>query len=376
MKVLHLLSDWKWTGSSEPVTSLCHALASEGLDVTLAYRKTPEGRSLEKTVGVEVQKRGLQSYDGLRLNRYFSVRDWVHDLMQIKKYVEREGVDIVHTNLSHDHYFALLSFSFAGKRPLIVRTDHKWNGLSAEPFMRWAISRTDGLVAYSRKIIEQDIAVFGFSPDKTCVIPPAIIPYSRELKAIRPDFGIGDETVIGFAGRLKIDRGYDVILKAVRIVTSKEEKVKFLIVGRGGSEDEKTVQDLIRDLGLENVVVRAGYRTGDDYFSVMSTFDLFVIMRAGTDGTARALREAMSLGIPPVVSDKGMLPELVEDGVNGYVVRLDEQALAEKILDLVLDEKKRQAFGRKAKEKALTKWSYAEQASTLKRFYEKLLDSK
>ena len=60
---------------------------------------------------------------------------------------------------------------------------------------------------------------------------------------------------------------------------------------------------------------------------MIATFDLFVMMRAGSDGTARALREVMAMGKPAIVSDRGMLPELVRDGYNGYVAG-DERLLA------------------------------------------------
>ncbi len=82
------------------------------------------------------------------------------------------------------------------------------------------------------------------------------------------------------------------------------------------------------------------------------------------------------MGIAPVVSDLGMLPELVDDGVNGYVVKPEENALAEKILDLLSNEEKRRTFGIKAKEKAQSNWSYKIQASTLIHCYEKLLVSR
>lgn len=55
MKVLPLLSDWKWTGSSEPVVSLCESHAEQGVDITLAYRKTPVPDSLDNTVEKEVR---------------------------------------------------------------------------------------------------------------------------------------------------------------------------------------------------------------------------------------------------------------------------------------------------------------------------------
>jgi hypothetical protein len=65
MKVLNLFSDWKWTGPAEPVLSLCEALGHEGVDVILAYRKTPL-EFHERTVGKEAQKRNFLA---LILNR-------------------------------------------------------------------------------------------------------------------------------------------------------------------------------------------------------------------------------------------------------------------------------------------------------------------
>jgi L-malate glycosyltransferase len=147
-----------------------------------------------------------------------------------------------------------------------------------------------------------------------------------------------------------------------------------LFWGEAAHEDTIIIHDTIRDLGIEDDVILAGYRS-DDYFSMISTFDVFVMMRAGSDGTARALREVMSLGVPPVVSDLGMLPELVDDGINGFVVKKQENILAEKIIELLSDEDKRQSFGNKAKEKALNKWIYKNQAVALMKFYKELLDS-
>jgi glycosyltransferase involved in cell wall biosynthesis len=341
MKVLHLLSDWKWTGSSEPVVSLCEALTKEGTDVTIAYRKTPAHRDRENSVEKEVKKRGIHHYEGFRLNRYFSITDWFYDIEHIKTYVKTEGVDIVHTNLAHDHFLTLLSLKFCNERPLIVRTDHKRDGIPATPFMKWALFETDSLVAYSRRIIDHDIRTFQYPVGKTCIIPPGIKLFEGEIEDKRHDLHVDvNDKIIGVVGRLKKERGYETIFKAFKVVRDRIGKVKLLVLGRGSPEDELIVHNSIADLGIENDVILAGYRP-DDYFSMISAFDVFVMMRAGTDGTARALREVMSMGVPPVVSDLGMLSELVDDGINGFVVRPQEQILAEKMIDLLLDEEKR-----------------------------------
>ena len=374
MKVLHLLSDWKWTGSSEPVVSLCEALAAEGLDVTIAYRKTPAHRDNVNSVENEVKKRGIPYFEGFRLNRYFSLRDWLYDIINIKRYVENEGVDIVHTNLSHDHFLALLSLQFCKKRPLIIRTDHKRDGIPTAPFMKWALLKTDFLMAYSRKIIDHDIRTFGYPVEKTCIIPPGVNLFEGKIEDKRHDFLIDDnDKIIGVVGRLKKERGYDTIFKAFKRVKDKIGNVKLLVLGRGSPQDESIVHTSIVDLGIGNDVILAGYRP-DDYFSIISVFDIFVMMRAGTDGTARALREVMSMGVPPVVSDLGMLSELVDDGINGFVVKPQEDVLAEKIVDLLLDKEKRQIFGKNAKETAQSKWSYKNQAVILMNIYKEFLN--
>jgi glycosyltransferase involved in cell wall biosynthesis len=371
MKILNLFSDWKWTGPAEPVLSLCEGLSNEGVEVILAYRKTPL-EFHERTVGKEAHKRSIKCFDGFKLNRYFSLKDWYFDARFLGPYIEQEGIDIVHTNLSHDYFMAITALTFLKKRPLIVRTDHKRDGMPVNWFMLWALSRTDGIVTYSEKIRKQDMANFHFPEERMCFIPPGIESHEGTIKNIRYEFGLKmDEKIIGVIGRLKPDRGFDVILKAFKIMKDRVGNVKLLILGRSSQIEESVIKPL-RELGLEKDVILAGYRI-DDYFSVISLFDVFVMMRAGSDGSARALREVMKMGKPAIVSDMGMLPELVEDGRTGYVSKWDERDLAEKMEALITDDAKRKQFGENAKELAGEKWNYQVQAKKMKNFYEELL---
>jgi glycosyltransferase involved in cell wall biosynthesis len=371
MKILNLFSDWKWTGPAEPVLSLCETLGAEGVDVILAYRKTPL-EFQERTVEKEVHKRSIKCFDGFRLNRYFSVKDWYHDLTSLGPYIEKEGIDIVHTNLSHDYFTAIAALTFTRNRPIIVRTDHKRDGMPVNWFMDWALARTDGIVAYSEKIMKQDIANFRVPEERTCVIPPGIEPYEGTIKNLRYEFDLRmNEKVIGVIGRLKPDRGFDIILKAFKVLKDRSGNVKLLIMGRS-SQIEESVMKPLRELGLEKDVILAGYRI-EDYFSVISLFDLFVMMRAGSDGSGRALREVMAMGKPAIVSDVGMLSDFVEDGKTGYVSKWDEQDLANKMEILISDDAKRKQFGKNAEKTAREKWNYRLQAKQVKSFYEHLL---
>lgn len=371
MKVLQLFSDWKWTGPAEPVLSLCETLSVEGVEVTIAYRKTPIDFP-ERTVEKEVKARGLRLFEGLRLNRYFSPRDWLFDMRAVTSYALKENIDIIHANLSHDHFTALLSLAFSQKKPLIVRTDHKRDGTPYSYFMGWAFGKTDGLVAYGKRIMARDMKTFHFPGERTCVIPPAIKAHEGTVRNLKGEFGIkAEEKVIGVIGRLKPDRGYDVILKGFKELRERMDGVKLLVVGRS-SQIEESIKRPISELGIQDDVILAGYRI-DDYFSIISTFDLFVMMRAGSDGSARALREVMAMGKAAIVSDSGMLPELVRDNISGFVVKQDPLQLADRMERVLRDEKQRSVFEMNAQKIAADEWSYITQARNLKNFYEKLL---
>ena len=369
MRCLHLLSDWKWTGPAEPVVSLCSHLAAEGADVRLAFRKAPADFK-ERTIEKEVARRGVPASDTFRLNRYFSLSDWLFDLRAIRTYAARNRIDILHCHLTHDHALAGASLLGQGQRPLLVRTDHKRDGLSPGFFMKRLLGRSDGLVTYSTRIRDLDTARFSFPADRIAVLPPGVVPHSGPTEDLRKDLGLArTDRVVGVIGRLKPDRGYDVILKGFKRLVARMDGVKLVIVGRS-SQIGESVKKPLAALGIEKNVVLAGYRT-DDYFSMISTFDIFVMMRAGSDGTARALREVMAMGKPALVSDRGMLPELVEDGVDGFVAP-DEQALAEAMERLLADEALRARLGEAARRKALEKWDYKTQARRLMEFYERL----
>ena len=370
MRCLHLLSDWKWTGPAEPVVSLCEALKLAGLDVILAFRKPPADFK-ERTVAKEAGRRGVPSYDGLRLNRYFSPGDWLFDLRSIGAFARDHGIDIIHTHLTHDHCIAAASLLGRRARPLLVRTDHKRDGLAAGLPMSMLLRRTDGLVAYGKTILKHDRETFSFPAERSAVLPPGVRVPDSPAPDLRTSLNIGQgEKVVGIIGRLKPDRGYETILKAFKTLRSRMDGVKLVIVGRS-SQIKESIMRPMAGLGLEGDVLLAGYRL-DDYFSMIATFDLFIMMRAGSDGTARALREVLAMGKPAIVSDRGMLPELVRDGENGYVASTEEELVA-RMEQVLCDGSLRERLGAAARRIALEEWDYRIQARRLMEFYERLM---
>lgn len=101
--------------------------------------------------------------------------------------------------------------------------------------------------------------------------------------------------------------------------------------------------------------------------------DIFVFLMAGSDGTARALREAMAMGKPAIVADRGILPELVEDGVSGLVIKDSPEKLAEATLQLLRHPELRKAMGEAAYQKAHREFRLDRQGEAIERFYQEMI---
>lgn len=373
VKILHLFSDARKTGPADPVIELCRGLQDRGHDVTFAYREHPSG---DGRLGPAVAEAGIRGLTDLRLNRYLSPVDTLHDLVALPRLLKRERPDILHTHLSHDHLLGASLARLAKRRPVIVRTLHKRDVLKASLAMRSTLRLADGWITFTETFRQRYIERFNLDEARVMCVPPTIdaegFDPDLEYKDMRREFGIEpDAPLIGIASRLQPYRRFDIFIEAASMVLKEEPRARFIIVGRS-SRIEQSVHEPIRRFGVGEYVKPVGYRT-EDYRDTLAAMDVFTLLVAGSDGTARALREAMALGKACVVSDQGMLPDLVSHGKAGMVCQLEPRALASAWLELIGNPQRRAALGRAAREKAISAFQPVRAAELTEAFYERLL---
>jgi L-malate glycosyltransferase len=150
-------------------------------------------------------------------------------------------------------------------------------------------------------------------------------------------------------GRLAEIKRVDIFLHAVQHVARVIPDVKAVIVGDGDLRN--SLQSLATTLGIARNVEFAGYR--DDIENWLHKSRIFVLT-SDSEGLSLSMMEAMMCGLPAVVSDVGDLGDLVEHGVNGYLVpRRSPERFAESLVALLSNEQRLQAFSRAARRKAL-----------------------
>ena len=381
MKILHLFSDWKWTGPADPIVSLCKELEKRGHEVLLAHGTPPA--PMEDSLQKRVMEAGIKATTRFHLNHALKITrphafvQNLIDLRNLTRYLREEKFDILNVHHSHDHILGGLAARRSGLPLPVIRTDHKRDsikpGLGNRVLMA---SLTDGMIVFSEKQRREDMAHFGFSSERVALVNPALAlgryDPRGEFMEMRKHFGIGsDEVIVGMIARYQKYRRTEVMLEALRQIVQVFPKVKLLLVGRSSQFEESVIGPMKR-LGVEPWVVLGGYQT-THYLDTLACMDIFVFLMAGSDGTARALREAMAMGKPSVVADRGMLPDLVENGVSGLVVKDTADGLAGAVLDLLQHPEKRETLGRAAYRKAHERFRPDRQAEAVEAFYQEMV---
>ena len=381
MKILHLFSNWKWTGPADPTVNLCKGLEKRGHDVTFAYRKPP--LPVEDSIEKRVLQAGVKATDRFHLDHSVKVYQpsflptHLRDISNLTRYLRQEKFDILNVHHSHGHLLGGIAARRSGHPVIVIRTDHKRDPLKPSLGNRFLISQfTDGMITFSEKARREDAEHFELPLDRIQKISPALdlnrYDPKRKFKEMRTLFGIGSEDVIiGMIARFQKYRRTAVFLEAVKKIAGEFPNAKVLLVGRSSQMEQSVIQPM-KQLGVEKWVVLAGYRT-NDYLDTLASMDIFVFLMAGSDGTARALREAMAMGKPVIVANRGMLPELVEDGISGLVVNDTPEDLAHAALRLLHNPEMREALGKAAYRKAHQDFRLDRQVEAVEGFYQEMI---
>jgi len=249
------------------------------------------------------------------------------------------------------------------------------------------ISSADKIIASTSTEKDQLESLYGAEPGKIEIIPPGV-DLSR-FYPIPPDeakefVGIPlDERMLLFVGRIEPLKGIRTLLRAICYLREKEGGEKNLclaVIGGdlenhdGKESEEMSLLNQLRDeYGLQDMVTFLGKQSQDSLPYYYSAAEL-VIMPSHYESFGMVALEAMACGTPVIASLVGGLIHLVEDGVTGYHVPVDDPAaLSERISGLLQDKALRYRMGHDAFAFA-KKFGWENITERMIQFYWKLLN--
>lgn len=374
MRVLHLFANWKWTGPAEPAANLAATLAQRGHEVHFACGASP--KLLPNDVAEEVMKRGLDPLLALHLGKH---RNPIYDALDrraLRKLLASLRPDVVHCHMPNDHRIALAASEGSGAP--IVRSLYDGDPPPASSDTRKLLTGCRALFVISDRVRDAVVERFGLAADDVVTIDPAVDlrrfnPKARGLPDLREAYGIqpGD-FVVGIVARMQRQRRFELFFEALARASHEIPQMKVLLVGRGTWMDEVAVKPAARK-ELAGRAVFTGYRRGAEYVATLRCMDVKVYLTPGSDGSCRAAREAMAMGVPLVAARRGHLVDLVDDGVTGILVDDDPEQISAALVRLAKDAKARQAMSEAAHAKAHKRYGLLTQARRVEAVYEELV---
>jgi glycosyltransferase involved in cell wall biosynthesis len=356
LRILHLASSERWTGVAEPVTSLAVEQRRMGHEVWLACAT---GRSFER----KALQHGLPVVREIHLDRRLNPFYLISDLRFLARFCRENRVDVVHCHLLHDHWVASLAlrgvFPTARRReqrPFLVRTLHGSGPPRGDWFHRRLLLKyTNRFVcvsAHAARLTERALRL----PEGSVAHVPGAVDLERfrpglDGSALRAELAIPpDAPVAGIVARMRSGRGIRWLLEAVPLVLAKVPQAHFMMVGRG--ELKHWFRQEIKAPEYRGQVRYAGYR-GRDLPEAYAAMDVSLFLGLGSEGTCRAVLEAMACARPVAGVALGAVPEIIDDGRTGRLVRPGDAAhLAARLIEMLADRDACARLGRAARLRA------------------------
>jgi len=184
------------------------------------------------------------------------------------------------------------------------------------------------------------------------------------INKLKNKLGINNKPIIGVIGRLRWEKGQDILLNAMPAVIKAIPNVMLLVVGDG--PDRISLEQSAKSLGIKENIRWLGQKNQQKVFELYSIMDVMAVPSI-FEGFGLTAAEAMAAGLPVVASYVDGLSEVVEDGRTGYLVPPgDSTIMAERITDLLSHPTKAAAMGEAGRRRVMRHFS-------MERFAESML---
>ena len=290
----------------------------------------------------------------------------------------RNNYDVVFTrNFGIQYYFAGIVAKRLLRKKLVLwlsgsrKTGKGFRGKFYRPFLKDALKISDAITTSSNRVINE-IESYLVKIDQAKV---TIINQPVDISKFNPSNTHSLENVILCVARIDPVKGIDDIIQALPYVIKSIPNVKLVVAGFTSDKNYlKHLKLLAKQLGCERHVEFVGGIPHDELVGFYNSSKIF-ILTSKMEGESIATREAMACGKPVIVTPVGALPDLIDDGINGLLVKNNQPSiLAEKIISLLVDDNYREMIGRAARLKIETESNWNSYLNGLTKVFQQVTE--
>jgi glycosyltransferase involved in cell wall biosynthesis len=248
---------------------------------------------------------------------------------RLKKHFNQFAPNVV---IVHNRDFALLANSMLRGRPTIFHVHELPLPSKATKWIYKTLdASTVAMIAVSRYIASR-LEAFGVNERKIVVIHNGANAPPDDQPEIRHD----RIPTIGVVGQIGEWKGHDDLIEALALLRKAGHNFRCAIFGRGDPQYTEALQRKARDLGISDAIDWQGYVANPA--AIYSQIDISVVPSRFEDPCPVVAIEASLHGKPIVATSRGGLPELIVDGVTGFLVDAQSpRQLADRMSTLLAD---------------------------------------
>ncbi|WP_404788846.1 glycosyltransferase family 4 protein [Altericista sp. CCNU0014] len=180
--------------------------------------------------------------------------------------------------------------------------------------------------------------------------PIEVVHNGVPWRSLRSD--LSDPPTVTYAGRLVPEKGVDVLLRAIAILYAELPTVRLLIAGQG--PDETRLRQLAQTLGIESQIVWLGHVSRDCMEEKFESAWVQVVPSSWEEPFGNVTTEAMMRGTAVVASHVGAQPEIIADGITGWLVPPGNvELLAQKLGHILSHQSTAEAMGQAGRQRAI-----------------------
>ena len=240
-------------------------------------------------------------------------------------------------------------------------------------FTRWLIRQQDAVIATSAKsasYLERSATVVHHGIDTDTFSPAAHKPMLRD------SLDLPHGRLVGCFGRIRPQKGNDLFVSAMCRVLPRFPDTHALVMGRATAEHQGFLEGLKAQVAMANLSDRIHFRdevpidTLADHFRAL---DLYVAPQRW-EGFGLTPLEAMACGAPVVATRVGAFEELIEDGVTGTLIDIEDiEAMASAVQTLLAHPKQHDAWSAAARDRVKKHFQLQHEADAISQIYRNLL---
>jgi glycosyltransferase involved in cell wall biosynthesis len=239
------------------------------------------------------------------------------------------------------------------------------------PYLKWALENATQFTAVSQEGLNR-ARILSARPTKGRVILNSIRPQdfaegTQELQLPRP--------IIGSLAVFKNKKGLEVLLCAFSMLLQRYPTAHLLLAGFVIPEEQDRFERFITKYNLEHKITITGRISRQDALRYLRNMDVFAFTSLH-DGCPNTVLEAMLAGIPIVATRSGAVPELIEDGKHGLLVRPGSATeLCEAMASMLDTGTDRYRYGEQARERVLTRFAPQRELAEYREVYQECLQA-